>query len=385
MAWIYKQPGSAFWWIGWRVNGRQYRQSTRETERDKAEAKLREHEFLAKAASDGKLTETFIEALTGKALSRLSLKSSLDDWLKECEGATAPGTVERYRVVSSEFLEYLKAGADKPLLREVATDEIRGFLTAKRAKASAATVNLCRKILSTFFLRAMRNRVLRENPMLPIRHFKESRGEQGGRRALTLEEIKLLYEKAPNDFWRFMVMAGYTTGLRLGDLATLRWGSVDFSANVIRLTTRKTGKVMHIPIAAPLLALLLIVHRQAKTTKSDAFIWPEHAGLYLRQKAKALSNEFYSELLVPAGLAAVRTHKGKKSGRSAAREIGGVSFHSLRHSFVSTLKLTGASQSVARELAGHSSDSVSDLYTHTPQQVLSEAINKLPWGDNAKI
>lgn len=379
MAWLFKQPESKYWWLGWRVNGRQYRKSTGETDKAKAEALLAQHDFLAKVAKEGKLTEALIESLTGKPLSQLSLKAALDDWLKECEGSTAPGTLQRYKVIADELTTFLEAAADKPLLRDVKTDELRAFLTAKRTKASAATVNLYRKILATFFLRAIRNQVLRENPMLPIRKFKESKEELSGRRALTLSEIRTLFDKAPSDFWRFMVVAGYTTGLRLGDLATLRWGAVDLPGNMIRLTTRKTGRVMQIPIATPLRERLDAQKAAAPSTKAAAFVWPDQAELYQRHGAKVLSNEFYSELLVPAGLAAHRTHKAKKQGRAAARDIGGVSFHSLRHSFVSTLKLTGASQSVAKELAGHSSDAVSDLYTHTPADALSAAINKLPW------
>lgn len=380
MAWLYKQPGSRFWWIGWRVNGRQFRKSTGELDKAKAEAALAQHDYLSKITKEGKLTEAVIESLTGKPLSQVTFKAAASDWLSECQGSTAAGTAERYRAVSEELAAYIKATAAKPLLREVGSEEIRGFLTGKRATASAATVNLYRKILSTFFLRAIRNGQLKDNPMLPIKPFKGSRAEKSGRRALTLPEIKLLHDKAPSDFWRYMVMAGYTTGLRLGDLATLRWGAVDFESNAIRLTTIKTSRVMHIPMAAPLSAFLAAHRKRAKSVKADAFLWPDQAALYLRHGAKVLSNEFYSELLVPTGLAAVRTHKAAKSGRSAARQIGGVSFHSLRHSFVSTLKLTGASQSIAKELAGHSSDAVSDLYTHTPHQVLAESINKLPWG-----
>jgi uncharacterized protein CbrC (UPF0167 family) len=38
----------------------------------------------------------------------------------------------------------------------------------------------------------------------------------------------------------------------------------------------------------------------------------------------------------------------------------------------------GATQATAKELAGHCSDAVFDLYTHVPEHVLAEAINKLP-------
>ena len=48
------------------------------------------------------------------------------------------------------------------------------------------------------------------------------------------------------------------------------------------------------------------------------------------------------------------------------------------------LKISGATQATAKELAGHSSDFVSDLYTHVPELVLAEAINKLPGMNHEK-
>ncbi len=67
-----------------------------------------------------------------------------------------------------------------------------------------------------------------------------------------------------------------------------------------------------------------------------------------------------------------------KQGRAAKRQASAVSFHCLRHTFVSLLKITGGNQAVAKELAGHSSDLVSDAYTHLPPELLANAINQLP-------
>jgi site-specific recombinase XerD len=64
--------------------------------------------------------------------------------------------------------------------------------------------------------------------------------------------------------------------------------------------------------------------------------------------------------------------------RKQGRKVNAVSFHCLRHTFVSLVKLAGASQAVAKELAGHSNDAVSDLYTHVPVDALTKAIKKLP-------
>jgi integrase len=49
-----------------------------------------------------------------------------------------------------------------------------------------------------------------------------------------------------------MILFGLYIGQRLTDVATLHWSNVDLVKGEIRLTTRKTDKVMILPIAAPL-------------------------------------------------------------------------------------------------------------------------------------
>jgi integrase len=49
-----------------------------------------------------------------------------------------------------------------------------------------------------------------------------------------------------------MVFFGLYIGQRLADVATLRWSNVDLVKGEIRLRTRKTDKMMILPIAAPL-------------------------------------------------------------------------------------------------------------------------------------
>lgn len=73
-----------------------------------------------------------------------------------------------------------------------------------------------------------------------------------------------------------------------------------------------------------------------------------------------------------------RSRQKRKTGRDAGRTASHVSFHSLRDTFISMLKITGANQSTAKELAGHSSDQVNELYTHLPETALVDAISALP-------
>ena len=95
-----------------------------------------------------------------------------------------------------------------------------------------------------------------------------------------------------------MILFGLYTGQRLADVATLRWSNVDLVKGEIRLRTRKTDKVMILPIAAPLRRYL------EGLRSSDDMSTPLHPRAFAvvaRQgKSGALSRHFI-ELLGQAG------------------------------------------------------------------------------------
>ena len=57
--WIYKRPDSDVWWIGYRLNGRQYRRSTKETNRAEAEKMAEKMGMMESAKRTGTLTDEF--------------------------------------------------------------------------------------------------------------------------------------------------------------------------------------------------------------------------------------------------------------------------------------------------------------------------------------
>ena len=54
MAWLYRQNNSQYWWIGYRINGRQYLRSTRETDRAEAEKLLAQFGTIQEANRAGR-------------------------------------------------------------------------------------------------------------------------------------------------------------------------------------------------------------------------------------------------------------------------------------------------------------------------------------------
>jgi integrase len=69
-----------------------------------------------------------------------------------------------------------------------------------------------------------------------------------------------------------------------------------------------------------------------------------------------------------------RTPKGRK----AKRQVNEVTFHSLRHSLVTMLKATGASNALAQMIVGHGSAAVSARYTHLSADDTADSRSKLP-------
>lgn len=380
VAWLYKRDGSKFWWLGWRTpDGKPHFRSTRCQDRTEAQKQLAGVEALFSAHRSEAPLEAVYLSLAGRATPRVTVKAALADWLTECEGSNAVNTQERYGALAEAFAAHLGASDKGPMLDAISTEHVRTFLTQRRASRSASTVNSERKFLSVFFIRAFKNGLLKANPVAAIKTLKLSAAERQRKRAFTLDELKTIFAKCPNDFWRFMVLGGFYLGQRMGDLVCLTWGSVDFGEDILRLTQGKTGRTVQVPLRPALRSLLAALRVKVGKVKPSDFLWPEHAERYQRRGAGPFSNEFY-EILAACGLVPARSHKPKntKKGVKGPRQVTPVSFHCLRHTFISVLKATGGSQAVAKELAGHSSDAISDLYTHTDTATLAKAIAALP-------
>lgn len=377
MAWLYQRPDSGRWWIGYRHNGVQVLKSTGHEDKGKAEIELAKVEAMLAAQRAGTLTFEVFQAITGRTLPRMTVEAALKDWLSEATGATAERTRYMYQKVADDIRKHFHVTDQGPLVSDLTREQLQEFLTQKRATVAASTANLERKILAVFFRRCKATGAIRDNPMEGVKAFKTPREETRRRRPFTATELPKLYQHAPDDFWRYMVLAGFYTGLRIGDLVTMPIGAVDFQTRTINVLTRKTGTPMHIPIAPPLYRMLVkLKARRTRAKETDAF-WPTQAKRYEEQGSGWLGQLFHDLLLVPAGLAHARPRGGHRR-RTDQRRINDVSFHCFRHSYVSTLAALGQNQQTVKALAGHATDAINDIYTKVPGEVLTQAVALLP-------
>jgi integrase len=372
MAWLFKFKNSRFWWVGHRVRGKLFQRSTGHEKREDAERELAKVEAQISAHKANALQEGLFEELTGRKAPAKTLKTALADWINVTRGSASLATLRKYQGIERDLLAFFKADDRGPLLREITAEQIHTFLSGRRAVVSASTTNQARRCLSVFFNQTD----LKENPAKKVKLFKAGHAEKKSRRPFSRDEFLKLLEVAPDDFWRYLVLGGYTTGLRMGDLVTMPIGAPDLRKRIITIKTRKSGRLMHIPIHPALHKVLShAVGSRPDAAASDPF-WPEQAARFEESGPSWFSQRFYDLLLVKAGLVVRRPHRKGRPTKVRTRQKNEVSFHCLRHAFVSRLAENHNQQTV-KELAGHLDDDVNDLYTKLPPKLLADAVKSI--------
>jgi len=202
--------------------------------------------------------------------------------------------------------------------------------------------------------------------------------EGNARRAFTLPELTKILARC-DDEWRSLVLFGFYTGARLGDVARLTWQNLDLVTEEMSYKSGKTGRQVVTPLSGALLR-----HIQTLPAGDDPKqpLHPRSFEIVKKDgKAQRLSNQF-ADILADAGLIAARSHNvedgQKRNGRDTRRNVSEISYHSLRHTAVSLLKTAGVSDAVAQDLVGHESAEISRHYTHIEAPAKRAAVDKLP-------
>lgn len=172
--------------------------------------------------------------------------------------------------------------------------------------------------------------------------------EESHGRAFSADEIGRILEaaRALGCEWEGVVTLALYTGLRKRDVETLRWDDVDEAHGLIAKTPGKTAR-RGIRVAIPMHEAVRRV--LADADRSSAFVFPWRAAHPAGQRPK-IGDHPFAEVLARAGVVA---QAGER-----------ISFHCLRHTFVTRLAEAGVAQDVRMRLAGHTNAATSNLYTH---------------------
>lgn len=378
MAFLWKHPQSRYWYVRFTdLQGRRRNRSTGTSNRREALKIADSFEAAAKKNLTVRqirkaMTELYQE-VSGDALLSQSFRAFSVKWLAKKNGEVAAATLSFYKKTVDKFLQFLGSRADEDINR-ITNADILKFRSDLSQKISAKTTNHNIKGLRMLFKAAREEQLINENPAESVKTLKILKKVE--RRPFTMDEVRSLLKHA-DDEWRSMIRFALYTGQRLADIATLRWENVDMRAKEIRLSTRKTGKSLVLPIAPPLWDFL---KDRAEDSSPHLPVHPNAAAIISKkEKSGQLSNQF-SRIMALAGLRAKPTKSKKQDGkgRDALRHTERLSFHCFRHTAVTLLKEAGVPAAVVMELVGHDSEQMSAHYTHVGREAMEKAAKSLP-------
>ncbi len=305
----------------------------------------------------------------GQNLPGSTARDFFNTWLANKERETAESTARHYRDHLQKFIVSLGKKADCDL-NDITRKDVIAFRDALHQRLSATSANQAVKVVRMALKDAMIAEFVDRNVAVGVKRVKH-RGEINMRRPFTLPELRKILSKARGDEWEGMILFGLYSGQRLSDIAKLTWQNLDLDSGELVFVSRKTGRRMRIPLAAPLERYI------GKLPAGDDPKQPLFPRAYATTRSGTLSNQFY-EILVDAGLVEARHHRARGNGRSSGRTFNQLGFHSLRHTATSLMKNAGVSPAVVQDIIGHDSPAVSAHYTHIDEAAKRKALKKMP-------
>jgi integrase len=378
MASIHKDPRgkSPFWYCAYRLpNGKRTFRSTKLTERKAAEEFCRRLEYASRESKAGRLTEArahdliseIVEQTTGEPLRNHTAEEWFADWLNGKQSTKSESTYLKYANAANGFLTSLGPRAKLNVNQIVPRDVHRFRQGEVEAGKHPSTCNGHVKIVRMAFTAARRQGLITHNPaeaveMLPV-------DSEPAKQPFTLEQIKALVRDAQGD-WRGAILMALYTGMRMKDVANLRWECVDLPNKWISFRAGKTRQRIKLPIHDTLYDFLLEL---PAPDNGKAFLFTSLAGKSTGGKS-GLSTAF-SLLMQRANVRGEIVHEGRGE---AGRSVSALSFHSLRHTLVSLMANAGVPVEVRQKFTGHASAEMNQHYTHHEIATLRAAVEKLP-------
>ncbi len=380
MASIRKHPKSPYWIACFRdAEGKRTNRSTKHTDARKAKGVALEFEKAARKGRLGEMTQAaatkvlndIVEICTGETFKVASIAEHFAQYLKSRETlGMAATTIKRYEPILNGFLKHIGPRRSRASIGSVTAGEIENFRDAELAAGKGgSTADYAIKVLRAVLEAARRKGLMLANPALAV---ELTRSPAEEREVFTPEELRSLFELAPNDDWKGMILIGAHCGLRIHDAATLTWDRIDLAAAKLShragKTQRKTNKDTVIAMHPQLADFLKSLPGEKKAGMP---LFPGLAGMK-SGSAGGLSNTF-GALMEKAGV--VTTLGEKKKGKG--RQFKSKGFHALRHTMVTRLSAAEVTADVRRAMAGHGSDEIHKKYVHTDIADQRKAVAKI--------
>jgi integrase len=300
------------------------------------------------------------------APSRLSVKEFLEQWIEHMRGQVSPRTHERYAEIARKNLVPLLG--DRPLGKLQEIDISQAYATALasgrrdgKGGLSPRTVGHMHRVLHEALKQAMIWKLLARNPAALV---KPPKPDPKKMKVLDTDATAAMIEAARPYAAFIPVLLAVLCGLRRGEIAALRWKSVDLDTGQLavvasieqtkkgcREKSTKTGRDRTVAMPAVLVEEL----RQHRLRQAQDLL---QLGVRLSVDHHVVT-QFDGTALQPNSIGHAFTIFLQARGLPHMR------FHDLRHTHATQLLKDGVHAKIAAERLGHAKVGTTlDLYSH---------------------
>lgn len=343
---VYRVKGSPYWYISYWYDDENGPHRVRETTRtmifEEAVSELQHKEWAARnglyhPVAQRKLNRTFSDFA--------------EEYRRDAEVRK-----RGWRVREQYIVNRMKGKFGVRRLADLKPTDIRDYIQELADQGrKPATLNRHLQVIKHMGAMAIRWGMLAKNPAaeIPLYHVHNWR-----QRILSPEEERRLLFECQNfsvygvhqaRHLHTFVSIALHTGMRAGEIMSLRWADVDFPHRLIRVFASKTQTERVIPMNDRLTAILRGARKQAV---GEFLVADEHGR---------------------------PMHSVKRAFQSARKRAGlsDVRIHDLRHTFASRLIDRGVPDRIVQKLLGHSTPGMTVRYTHPSEDALRRAVESL--------
>jgi len=285
-----------------------------------------------------------MKQLLKKFLDYLSLQ-------KNCSSNTLRG----YRRDIFQFINFLKKNKINSF-KSISYQDLLSYLGYLRNYGYSETT-IGRKVasLKSFFKFLSARKIIKSNPVALLSSPKKPDRLPD---FLTLEEVEKILNIPSEKNWQSLrdkaiLELLYSTGIRVGELTSLKIGDIDFFQELIKVKG-KGKKERIVPIGRyALKALIEYIERRPNKKEKNVF---------LNKYGKPLSERSVERII---------DKFSKKAGIGKK-----ITPHTFRHTFATHMLDRGADLRTVQELLGHERITTTQIYTHLTVEKLKEFYNK---------
>lgn len=308
------------------------------------------------------------ELILGKAGLTTNHKDiSIDDWMIRCQNDATElarskhrendqnaKSIKQTRAILHLFCKQYNKQQKVIYLSEIDKDFIIHFCqwmttfeSSKTKKLlSANTIHFYFTILSTAINKAFKRGLISMNPIHQLEEKDKPHKVKNKREYLTLEEVSLLYHQPGNTKITRAFLFSCLSGLRLSDIATLKWKHLKCIDKqwIIEKRQIKTQEILYLPISQDAYRLL------PTRTDDEGLIFPIRID-------NGYTSKYISRWVNQAGI-----HKH-------------ITFHCARHTFATILLSQGADLYTTSKLLGHKDITTTQIYANVMNNKKKDTMN----------